>query len=181
MSEIDETDQYNFVDDVCNGELEDVTKYVLKYGSKALITEDGSERLPLVWAIIGGHQPVIDFFLSENKAVILPHINKSSNQPGCTPLTAAVSREDGPSPESMRKLLHCGANVEVEDQFGNTPLKAVVDFDHADCLQVLLDSGAISLEIIPNKTEEEAREMAQDDNAAAAALIKWMDAQRQCK
>ncbi|MCQ3829148.1 ankyrin repeat domain-containing protein [Microbulbifer elongatus] len=92
------------------------------------------------------HYVAIDFPESEHEAKILELVNagldpNNQDKNGWTPLHFAAQ---GNSISAVRALIKCGANTEVKDVFGNTPLfRAVFSSNgNGDIINFLIEDGA---------------------------------------
>ncbi|XP_075064576.1 uncharacterized protein LOC142152150 [Mixophyes fleayi] len=110
---------------------------LLKDGSKILST-NGSGLTPLHFAAFGGNVQVLETFISES-----PHVINLQSIKGSSLLHEAVR---GKSIETVKFLLSKGANTNLQDQEGNTPLHLAAVLTPASLsvtiCQTLLEQGS---------------------------------------
>uniref|UniRef100_A0A3Q2LE89 Fibronectin type III and ankyrin repeat domains 1 n=1 Tax=Equus caballus TaxID=9796 RepID=A0A3Q2LE89_HORSE len=115
------------------GHLE-VVKYLRRHGA-SWETRDLGGCTALHWAADGGHCNVIEWMLKDGCEV-----DAVDTGSGWTPLmrVSAVSGNQGVA----SLLIDAGADVNVRDKDGKTPLMVAVLNNHEELVQLLLDKGA---------------------------------------
>nr|XP_055028011.1 fibronectin type 3 and ankyrin repeat domains protein 1 isoform X2 [Misgurnus anguillicaudatus]XP_055028012.1 fibronectin type 3 and ankyrin repeat domains protein 1 isoform X2 [Misgurnus anguillicaudatus] len=112
----------------------DIVRYLRRCGA-TWQSMDKNGCSPLHWAIDGEHIPVIKYMIQDGCEVDMR--DKISYW---TPLMR-VSATSG-NPEVAAILLQAGADVNVRDKPGKTPLMVAVLNNHEELVKLLLDSGA---------------------------------------
>ncbi|KAM4851727.1 fibronectin type 3 and ankyrin repeat domains protein 1 isoform 2-T2 [Thomomys bottae] len=112
----------------------DVVKYLRRHGASWEARDLGG-CTALHWATDGGHCPVIEWMIKEGCEVDVMDTGS-----GWTPLMR-VSAVSG-SQKVASILIDAGANVNVRDKDGKTPLMVAVLNNHEQLVQLLLDRGA---------------------------------------
>uniref|UniRef100_A0A671NIW3 Fibronectin type 3 and ankyrin repeat domains protein 1-like n=1 Tax=Sinocyclocheilus anshuiensis TaxID=1608454 RepID=A0A671NIW3_9TELE len=90
---------------------------------------------PLHWAVDGGHLPVITYMIQDGCEVDV--MDKVSLW---TPLMCVSAISGNAAVASI--LLQAGADVNIRDKAGKTPLMVAVLNNHVELVKLLLDSGA---------------------------------------
>ncbi|XP_073682713.1 fibronectin type 3 and ankyrin repeat domains protein 1-like [Garra rufa] len=109
-------------------------KYLRSCGSKWQ-SRDIDGCTPLHWAVDGGHLPVITYMIQDGCEV--DAMDKVSLW---TPLMRVSAISGNAAVASI--LLQSGADVNVRDKAGKTPLMVAVLNNHVELVKLLLDSGA---------------------------------------
>ncbi|XP_037660984.1 fibronectin type 3 and ankyrin repeat domains protein 1 isoform X3 [Choloepus didactylus] len=112
----------------------DVVKYLRRHGA-SWETRDLGGCTALHWAADGGHCSVIDWMIKDGCEVDV--VDAGS---GWTPLMR-VSAVSG-SQKVASLLIEAGADVNMKDRDGKTPLMVAVLNNHEELVQLLLDKGA---------------------------------------
>lgn len=112
----------------------DMVKYLRNCGS-TWQSRDTDGCSPLHWAVDGGHLPVITFLIQDGCEVDV--MDKVSLW---TPLMRVSAISGNAAVASV--LLQAGADVNVRDKAGKTPLMVAVLNNHVELVKLLLDSGA---------------------------------------
>ncbi|XP_054379012.2 fibronectin type 3 and ankyrin repeat domains protein 1 isoform X4 [Pongo abelii] len=112
----------------------DVVKYLRRHGASWQARDLGG-CTALHWAADGGHCSVIEWMIKDGCEVDV--VDTGS---GWTPLMR-VSAVSG-SQRVASLLIDAGANVNVKDRNGKTPLMVAVLNNHEELVQLLLDKGA---------------------------------------
>jgi ankyrin repeat protein len=93
-----------------------------------------SGAIPLYYATLCGFQDLVEHLVAKYPQ----HVNTSGGEYG-TPLVAALA---GRHFQIARHLLHNGAQVDVRDEFGFTPLSSASWYGDLETVQLLLDYKA---------------------------------------
>ena len=93
-----------------------------------------SGAIPLYYAALCGFQDLVEHLVAKYPQ----HVNTSGGEYG-TPLVAALA---GRHFQTARHLLHNGAQVDVRDEFGFTPLSSASWYGDLEMVQLLLDYKA---------------------------------------
>uniref|UniRef100_A0A8C1ZKA8 Fibronectin type III and ankyrin repeat domains 1 n=1 Tax=Cyprinus carpio TaxID=7962 RepID=A0A8C1ZKA8_CYPCA len=109
-------------------------KYLRNCGS-TWQSRDTDGCTPLHWAVDGGHLPVIKYMIQDGCEVDV--MDKVSLW---TPLMRVSAISGNAAVASI--LLQAGADVNVRDKAGKTPLMVAVLNNHVELVKLLLDSGA---------------------------------------
>lgn len=103
----------------------------LKKGVPIESTNDKGET-PLCLAVIGGHVPTISALLSHNAQI------EARTKKGLTPLLCARENVSTSRINAMRILLSAGANLDAQDENGDTALHQAVSLSRPDWVKFLL-------------------------------------------
>ncbi|XP_030643274.1 fibronectin type 3 and ankyrin repeat domains protein 1-like [Chanos chanos] len=117
----------------CAGHL-DVVKTLLKSGA-SWRSRDAGGCTPLHWAAEGGHVSIVEYLIQDGCEV-----NVRDWLCRRTPLMRVAEVSGNTAVASL--LIHAGADVNIGDQNGKTPLMAAVVMNHEALVKLLLDSGA---------------------------------------
>ncbi|XP_073934177.1 fibronectin type 3 and ankyrin repeat domains protein 1 isoform X1 [Castor canadensis] len=112
----------------------DVVKYLRRHGASWEARDLGG-CTALHWAADGGHCPVIEWMIKDGCEV-----DVMDTGCGWTPLMR-VSAVSGNQKVALL-LIEAGADVNVKDKDGKTPLMVAVLNNHEQLVQLLLDKGA---------------------------------------
>ncbi|XP_039691945.1 fibronectin type 3 and ankyrin repeat domains protein 1 isoform X1 [Pteropus medius] len=112
----------------------DVVKYLRRHGA-SWETRDLGGCTALHWAADGGHCDVIEWMIKDGCEVDAVDTGSS-----WTPLMR-VSAVSG-NQKAASLLIEAGANVNVKDKDGKTPLMVAVLNNHEELVQLLLEKGA---------------------------------------
>ncbi|EPY78216.1 fibronectin type 3 and ankyrin repeat domains protein 1 [Camelus ferus] len=112
----------------------DVVKYLRRHGA-SWDTRDLGGCTALHWAVDGGHCGVIEWMIQDGCEVDV--VDACS---GWTPLMRVSAVSGNQKVASL--LIDAGADVNVKDKDGKTPLMVAVLNDHEELVQLLLDKGA---------------------------------------
>ncbi|KAM9617490.1 LOW QUALITY PROTEIN: fibronectin type 3 and ankyrin repeat domains protein 1 [Trichechus inunguis] len=112
----------------------DVVKYLRKHGA-SWDTRDLGGCTALHWAADGGHCSVIEWMIKEGCEVDV--VDTGS---GWTPLMRVSAVSGNQKVASL--LIEAGADVNVKDKDGKTPLMVAVLNNHEALVRLLLDKGA---------------------------------------
>ena len=108
-------------------------------------TNDKGET-PLCLAVIGGHVSTISTLLSHHAQI------EARTKKGATPLLCARDNVSASRIDVMRALLSAGANIDAQDENGDTALHHAVSLSRPDWVQLLL-SFTPNLELQNNTGE----------------------------
>ncbi|XP_051724288.1 fibronectin type 3 and ankyrin repeat domains protein 1-like [Ctenopharyngodon idella] len=112
----------------------DTVKYLRNCGS-TWQSRDTDGCTPLHWAVDGGHLPVITYMIQDGcKVDVMDKVSL------WTPLMRVSAISGNAAVASV--LLQAGAEVNVRDKAGKTPLMVAVLNNHVELVKLLLDSGA---------------------------------------
>ncbi len=100
----------------------------------ALNDSDSKGNTPLMLAAAHGHGDVVQVLLRHHASV------DGHNNEGQTALLAALGPHG--SNECVAAIVAAGADVNVPDRFGNTPLMEAASWNSVDSLRLLLSKGA---------------------------------------
>ncbi|XP_071763948.1 fibronectin type 3 and ankyrin repeat domains 1 protein [Centroberyx gerrardi] len=128
----------------------DIVRYLRQSGA-LWTSRDKAGCTALHWAVDGSHLPVIQHMIEDNCQV-----DVKESVSGWTPLMR-VSAVTG-NAEVASLLLRAGADVNVRDRDGKTPLMIAVLNNHEDLVKLLLENGADRL--VKNEFGSSAKEMA---------------------
>ncbi|KAB1271757.1 Fibronectin type 3 and ankyrin repeat domains protein 1 [Camelus dromedarius] len=112
----------------------DVVKYLRRHGA-SWDTRDLGGCTALHWAVDGGHCGVIEWMIQDGCEVDV--VDACSRW---TPLMRVSAVSGNQKVASL--LIDAGADVNVKDKDGKTPLMVAVLNDHEELVQLLLDKGA---------------------------------------
>ncbi|XP_073859160.1 fibronectin type 3 and ankyrin repeat domains protein 1 isoform X5 [Macaca fascicularis] len=112
----------------------DVVKYLRRHGASWQARDLGG-CTALHWAADGGHCSVIEWMIKDGCEVDV--VDTGS---GWTPLMRVSAVSGNQRVASL--LIDAGANVNVKDRNGKTPLMVAVLNNHEELVQLLLDKGA---------------------------------------
>ncbi|XP_016775086.2 fibronectin type 3 and ankyrin repeat domains protein 1 isoform X11 [Pan troglodytes] len=112
----------------------DVVKYLRRHGASWQARDLGG-CTALHWAADGGHCSVIEWMIKDGCEVDV--VDTGS---GWTPLMRVSAVSGNQRVASL--LIDAGANVNVKDRNGKTPLMVAVLNNHEELVQLLLDRGA---------------------------------------
>nr|KAF6424886.1 fibronectin type III and ankyrin repeat domains 1 [Molossus molossus] len=112
----------------------DVVKYLRRHGA-SWKTRDLGGCTALHWAADGGHCGVVEWMLQDGCEVDVMDAGS-----GWTPLMRVSAVSGNQRVASL--LIEGGANVNVKDKDGKTPLMVAVLNNHEELVQLLLDRGA---------------------------------------
>uniref|UniRef100_A0A452RP10 Fibronectin type III and ankyrin repeat domains 1 n=1 Tax=Ursus americanus TaxID=9643 RepID=A0A452RP10_URSAM len=112
----------------------DVVKYLRKHGA-SWETRDLGGCTALHWAADGGHCNVIEWMIKDGCEV-----DAVDTGSGWTPLMRVSAVSGNQSVASV--LIEAGADVNMKDKDGKTPLMVAVLNNHEELVQLLLDKGA---------------------------------------
>ncbi|XP_054099432.2 fibronectin type 3 and ankyrin repeat domains protein 1 isoform X2 [Callithrix jacchus] len=112
----------------------DVVKYLRRHGASWQARDLGG-CTALHWAADGGHCSVIEWMIKDGCEVDV--VDTGS---GWTPLMRVSAVSGNQRVASL--LIEAGANVNVKDRNGKTPLMVAVLNNHEELVQLLLDKGA---------------------------------------
>ncbi|XP_047549452.1 fibronectin type 3 and ankyrin repeat domains protein 1-like [Lutra lutra] len=115
------------------GHLE-VVKYLLRHGA-SWETRDLGGCMGLQWAADGGHCNVIDWMIKDGCEV-----DAVDTGSGWTPLMRVSAVSGNQSVASV--LIEGGADVNMRDKDGKTPLVVAMLNNHEELVQLLLNKGA---------------------------------------
>ncbi len=102
--------------------------------NKGVPTESTNDKgeTPLCLAVIGGHVPTISTLLSHNADI------EVRTKKGLTPLLCARENVSTSRINAMRALLSAGANIDAQDENGDTALHQAVSLSRPDWVTLLL-------------------------------------------
>ncbi|XP_074088285.1 fibronectin type 3 and ankyrin repeat domains protein 1 isoform X2 [Macrotis lagotis] len=112
----------------------DVVKYLRAHGA-SWEAQDLGGCTALHWAADGGHTDIIEWMITDGCK-----IDVTDTYSGWTPLMR-VSAVSG-NKEVASLLIEAGADVNVKDKDGKTPLMVAVLNNHEELVQLLLEQGA---------------------------------------
>uniref|UniRef100_A0A8D0MZA4 Fibronectin type 3 and ankyrin repeat domains protein 1 n=2 Tax=Sus scrofa TaxID=9823 RepID=A0A8D0MZA4_PIG len=112
----------------------DVVKYLRRHGA-SWDTRDLGGCTALHWAADGGHCNVIEWMIKDGCEV-----DAVDTGSGWTPLLRVSAVSGNQKVASL--LIDAGADVNVKDKDGKTPLMVAVLNNHEELVQLLLDKGA---------------------------------------
>ncbi|XP_045295159.1 fibronectin type 3 and ankyrin repeat domains protein 1 isoform X1 [Leopardus geoffroyi] len=112
----------------------DVVKYLRRHGA-SWETRDLGGCTALHWAADGGHCNVIEWMIKDGCEV-----DAADTGSGWTPLMRVSAVSGNQRVASL--LIEAGADVNMKDKDGKTPLMVAVLNDHEELVQLLLDKGA---------------------------------------
>ncbi|XP_028336712.1 fibronectin type 3 and ankyrin repeat domains protein 1 isoform X1 [Physeter macrocephalus] len=112
----------------------DVVKYLRRHGA-SWDTRDLGGCTALHWAADGGHCSVIEWMIKDGCEVDIPDAGS-----GWTPLMRVSAVSGNQKVASL--LIDAGADVNMKDKDGKTPLMVAVLNNHEELVQLLLDKGA---------------------------------------
>ncbi|XP_074595007.1 uncharacterized protein LOC141850321 [Brevipalpus obovatus] len=122
----------------------DILKKLLDFPKINVNCRDKDGRSPLLWASSSGSTDAIMLLVSAGADP------GSKDKDGLTALHCASSRGHVDTVETLINL--CGAEIDVIDSVGCSPMFYSVTLGHADCTQLLLESGAE-----PNRQDHKGR------------------------
>lgn len=111
-----------------NGHLETI-QLLLKNGCDFSVVSDEAGRLPIHYAVEGGHVDVVKLVLQSNPSVL------SKTNDGDTVLHLATSLE------VVRLLVEQGADIHARNYYSKTVLHAAAEKGQSDTITYLLDQG----------------------------------------
>ncbi|XP_053366517.1 fibronectin type 3 and ankyrin repeat domains 1 protein [Clarias gariepinus] len=112
----------------------DIVKHLRIFGA-TWQSQDVSGCTPLHWAVDGGHLPVVAFMIEDGCEV---DVRDTVSE--WTPLMRVSAMSGNAAVASL--LIQAGADVNVRDKDGKTPLMVAVLNNHEELVKLLLDSGA---------------------------------------
>ncbi|XP_038296816.1 fibronectin type 3 and ankyrin repeat domains protein 1 isoform X1 [Canis lupus baileyi] len=112
----------------------DVVKYLRRHGA-SWETRDLGGCTALHWAADGGHCSVIEWMIKDGCEV-----DAADTGSGWTPLMRVSAVSGNQRVASL--LIEAGADVNMKDKDGKTPLMVAVLNNHEELVQLLLDKGA---------------------------------------
>ncbi|KAI4882549.1 hypothetical protein NFI96_034482 [Prochilodus magdalenae] len=112
----------------------DIVKYLRKYRA-TWQSRDMGGCTPLHWAADGGHLPVIEFMIQDGC-----ELDARDTVSHWTPLMRVSALSGNAAVASL--LIRAGADVNVRDKDGKTPLMVAVLNNHKELVELLLDNGA---------------------------------------
>ncbi|XP_040342676.1 fibronectin type 3 and ankyrin repeat domains protein 1 isoform X1 [Herpailurus yagouaroundi] len=112
----------------------DVVKYLRRHGA-SWETRDLGGCTALHWAADGGHCNVIEWMIKDGCEV-----DAADTGSGWTPLMRVSAVSGNQRVASL--LIEAGADVNMKDKDGKTPLMVAVLNNHEELVQLLLDKGA---------------------------------------
>ncbi|XP_053489517.1 fibronectin type 3 and ankyrin repeat domains protein 1 isoform X2 [Ictalurus furcatus] len=111
----------------------DIVKYLREFGA-TWQSRDMCGLTPLHWATDGEHLPVIDYMIQDGCELDVMDVSQ------WTPLMRVSVVTGNAAVASL--LIQAGADVNVRDKHGKTPLMVAVLNNHEQLVKLLLDSGA---------------------------------------
>ncbi|XP_076072927.1 uncharacterized protein LOC143044720 isoform X1 [Mytilus galloprovincialis] len=126
------TDQY----DICKLAFEGNTgilKKRIKENTELSITKDETNRMPLHWAISGGHTEIVEFLIKQGVPV------DARDETGWTPLMIAASAGRY---QIILMLIRNGAQVNAVNQTGQCSLHYAASKNRYEIAEMLLQQGA---------------------------------------
>ncbi|KAK1793474.1 hypothetical protein P4O66_011855, partial [Electrophorus voltai] len=112
----------------------DIVKYLRMFGATWQSWDMGG-CTPLHWAADGGHLPVIAHMIHDGS-----ELDVRDSVSHWTPLMRVSAMSGNAAVASL--LIRAGADVNVRDKDGKTPLMAAVLNNHEELVELLLDNGA---------------------------------------
>ncbi|KAK2843256.1 hypothetical protein Q7C36_011471 [Tachysurus vachellii] len=112
----------------------DIVKHLRKSGA-TWQSQDMSGCTPLHWAVDGGNLSVIAYMIEDGCEL---DVRDTVSQ--CTPLMRVSALSGNTAVASL--LVQAGADINVQDKDGKTPLMLAVVNHHEQLVKLLLDSGA---------------------------------------
>ncbi|XP_076834955.1 fibronectin type 3 and ankyrin repeat domains 1 protein isoform X2 [Brachyhypopomus gauderio] len=112
----------------------DIVKYLRRFGA-TWQSRDMGGCTPLHWAADGGHLSVIAYMIQDGS-----ELDARDSVSHWTPLMRVSAVSGNESVASL--LIRAGADVNVRDKDGKTPLMVAVLNNHKELVELLLDSGA---------------------------------------
>uniref|UniRef100_A0A668ATC1 Fibronectin type III and ankyrin repeat domains 1 n=1 Tax=Myripristis murdjan TaxID=586833 RepID=A0A668ATC1_9TELE len=112
----------------------DIVQYLRKSGA-LWMSRDNAGCTALHWAVDGSHLPVIQHMIEDNCQVEV-----KDSVSGWTPLMRVSAVTGNANVASI--LLGAGADINVRDRDGKTPLMIAVLNNHEDLVKLLLENGA---------------------------------------
>lgn len=111
----------------------DIVKYLREFGA-TWQSRDMCGLTPLHWATDGEHLPVIEYMIQDGCELDVMDVSQ------WTPLMRVSVVTGNAAVASL--LIQAGADVNVRDKHGKTPLMVAVLNNHEQLVKLLLDSGA---------------------------------------
>jgi ankyrin repeat protein len=115
---------------------EEMVKFLLKAGASVdqLITDKIKTTTPLIYALELGLTGIV-------KVLLDAKVNVNQQATNLPPLIIALRRQ-GQDKEIVKLLLEAGANVNTQDEIGQTPLHYATREGRKDIVELLLNAGA---------------------------------------
>ncbi|XP_066554442.1 ankyrin repeat domain-containing protein 10-like [Amia ocellicauda] len=141
------------------GNVEKLRVLLLTSGKDQIDQKDYYGKTPLYWAAYKGQKSSMELLLKHGANV------NSQCKHGGTPLHAAV----GLFPECALVLIQHGADVDLPDIWGVTPMYLAACSGQIECIQILVQAGA-KITYKNKKTGEAPKQL-----ASKMALITWIE------
>ena len=161
---------------VLNKEIKGVTPLRLAsyYGHVEVVTEllkEGAEQIadkkgvtPLMLAAQEGHTDIIQVLLNSSTATIDMQLHATGQS---ALYFAAINGYS----DAVTALLDAGADCDIKDKWGNTPIEVACQEGHHEVVKILLEKGGANPELPDNFGYFPIHSAAQDDKAEAVKVL----------
>lgn len=116
----------------------ELVKKIINHGVNVNAADDGGGTA-INWAAMSGNTEIIDILLNQGANINPKYCTETMCSDAHSPLHSAAWR----SPAMLKYLINKGANVNIANEFGQTPLFNAIQSDSIRAVKVLCEAGTI--------------------------------------